>query len=165
MQPLCSPAALAQIMTRLDLDVLGRPSTTVANQGPWTTWRTMIFITSFYVFVNAVILFGVWLKLGYRVSISAGDLSAFILVNLAFFAFTVYTVATTRGIIRDRFRILESRRFRGKEDYIAAAFCMPCTISQMGRHTVPYEEKEASCCTENGLSHRKPASDKEFELV
>ena len=39
----------------------------------------------------------------------------------------------------------------GWEDICCALWCQLCSVSQMARHTVDYEEKSAVCCNSTGV--------------
>ena len=42
------------------------------------------------------------------------------------------------------------------EDYCVSCFCLPCAVSQMNRHTAPYETYEGTCFSSNGLPVHAP---------
>jgi hypothetical protein len=42
------------------------------------------------------------------------------------------------------------------EDYCVSCFCAPCSVSQMSRHTAPYETYEGSCFSSNGMPPHAP---------
>mmetsp|Transcript_14710 Transcript_14710/g.23170 ORF Transcript_14710/g.23170 Transcript_14710/m.23170 type:complete len:627 (-) Transcript_14710:74-1954(-) len=146
----CPLIALAQIMTRLGFDFLGQPNPNVPKKGPWSTWGMMRLIISFWVFLNAVIMLGLGIKFAANLGVSGADLTSLIMVNLVMFAYAAYATAATRGSLREKYHIRE-HRFIDVEDYVCATCCMPCTICQMGRHTVSYNEYQGACCTKNGI--------------
>jgi len=42
------------------------------------------------------------------------------------------------------------------EDYCVSCLCLPCAVSQMNRHTAPYETYEGTCFSSNGLPDHAP---------
>lgn len=42
------------------------------------------------------------------------------------------------------------------EDYCVSCLCLPCAVSQMNRHTAPYETYEGTCFSSNGLPVHAP---------
>ena len=137
---------LGQIMTRVGFDFMGRPSLDNSVNGP----STLCLIMSFWVFVNFV-LFGAYnLKWSNGVELSMADLGAFAFVNAAYVLFIVYLTSATRGSLREKYYIRESR-FHDLEDCCCATFCLPCSICQMARHTADYNEYEAVLCNSTGL--------------
>ena len=72
------------------------------------------------------------------------------MVNVGMFVYIVYAASNTRAIIREKYMIRESC-CGDMEDIVFTAVCMPCSISQMGRHTVSYEEHTGLCCSDTGL--------------
>ena len=138
-------------MTRLRLDVLGKPGLMVPKEGPWSAFGMINLILSFWIFLNTVILFGIGIKLLTHAGISGADLVSLVLVNLIMLCYTVYAVTNTRRSVREKYQIVESHRFPDVEDFLCATCCMPCTIGQMGRQSATYDEYEAACCTANGL--------------
>jgi Cys-rich protein (TIGR01571 family) len=153
--------ALAQIMTRLGFDFLGHPNPNVPRNGPWSTWEMMRLIISFWVFLNTVIMFGLGIKLVADLGISGADLTSLIMVNLVMFFYAAYATYSTRGSFREKYHIPE-HRFIDVEDCLCATCCMPCTICQMGRHTVSYNEHQGACCTNTGI--RDGVEERETEL-
>mmetsp|Transcript_29386 Transcript_29386/g.68013 ORF Transcript_29386/g.68013 Transcript_29386/m.68013 type:complete len:130 (-) Transcript_29386:507-896(-) len=61
------------------------------------------------------------------------------------------TMVQTRKAIRDAYSIPEGRRLEGYEDLVVSVFCLPCALSQMGRHTADYDTYRSTCCSETGL--------------
>jgi Cys-rich protein (TIGR01571 family) len=137
-------------MTRLGVDFLGQQPPSIPQTGPWSTWEMMKLILSFWVFLNVLVLTGLGIKIVADLGISGADLSSLIIVNLLMFSYSIYATAAVRGSLREKYRIRE-HRFRDMEDCLCATFCMPCTICQMGRHTVSYEEHEGACFTKSGI--------------
>lgn len=137
--------ALAQVMTRLKYDFLGRPRTTEQN-----SFAVMSSIIIMWVTLNAAIFAAYNFKWSQRLELSVADIIALVFVNVAMWAFCVYATSATRASIREKYMIRE-HRFYDLEDCCCATFAMPLTICQMARHTADYTRYEAKCCTETGL--------------
>lgn len=144
---LCCPLAiLGQIMTRVGFDFLGRPSRDNGINGP----NTLFSILCFWVFVNLALFSAYNFKWSQGMELSMADLGALAFVNVSYLLFVVYLASATRGSLREKYYIRESR-FHDLEDCCCATFCLPCTVCQMARHTADYEEYEGVCCNDTGL--------------
>lgn len=42
------------------------------------------------------------------------------------------------------------------EDFLVSCACVPCAVSQMSRHTAPYETYEAACFSSDGMPPHAP---------
>lgn len=134
-------------MTRLNLDIFGRP----LEVRRWTTaWGTMISVVVFWFGMNLLVYGAYNYKWSQNTPLSVADMFAIFLVNGAYLLFAIYATASTRASLRDKYMIREHRCF-DLEDCCCATFCMPCTICQMSRHTASYEHVGAACFTPNGL--------------
>jgi Cys-rich protein (TIGR01571 family) len=134
----------------MGFDFMGRPADDIPKRGIWSTRGMIVTIVSFWLFLNVVVLVGMNAKRLNGVDVSSADLTALVMVNLAMLCYLVYTTMATRGSIREKYLIRENR-FCDMEDGIHAAFCLPCTICQMGRHTASYEDHDGVCCNDTGL--------------
>lgn len=137
--------SLGQVMTRLKYDFLGRPRTE-----DHSSFAVMSSIVIMWITLNAAIFAAYNFKWSQRMELSVADIIALVFVNVAMWAFAIYATASTRSSIREKYMIRE-HRFYDLEDFCCATFAMPCTISQMARHTADYTKYEAACCTETGL--------------
>ena len=137
---------LGQIMTRVGFDFLGRPSLDNSLNGPGTLWT----ILCFWVFVNLALFSAYNFKWSQGMELSTADLGALAFVNIAYLLFVVYLTSATRGSLREKYYIRESR-FHDLEDCCCATFCLPCAVCQMARHTADYDQYEGVCCNETGL--------------
>jgi Cys-rich protein (TIGR01571 family) len=141
----CPLLSLGQVMTRLKLDAFGRPTKLGGN-----TWSTMWTITIFWIAMNVIIYMAFNFKWVHHLPLTIPDYIAVTALNVAGIAFTLYAVAATRAAAREIYHIREYR-FYDLEDNCCATFCTPCTICQLHRHTVPYDQLEAKACTKTGL--------------
>jgi Cys-rich protein (TIGR01571 family) len=143
----CPLIALGQIQTRIDLDFLGRPrfGTDIVSN------RLMMWIViTFWAFMNVGIFIACNVKWSRGMELSLADAGAFALVNVAMLGFVVFVTQSTRNSLREKFVISEECCF-DLEDLCCATLCLPCTVSQMSRHTANYDDYEAVCCSETGL--------------
>jgi Cys-rich protein (TIGR01571 family) len=134
----------------MSFDFMGRPAKNLPRQGIWSTWGMVITILCFWVFLNIVVLLGLFVKLSTNVGVEPGDVAALVVVNVAMLAYVVYAAAATRGSIREKYLIREYK-FIDLEDCLCATFCLPCTICQMGRHTASFGDHEGVCWNDTGL--------------
>lgn len=152
----CPLLALGQVMTRLNYDFLGRPSPVKRTM---TAYCTMWSIVIFAILMNSLIYAAYCYKWSFNMPLSYADIAASVLLNACLVAFTISATSAARATLRDKYMIRE-HRFFDLEDCCCATFCMPCTICQMGRHTVNYDEVDAVCCSANGLSAKPTNSTK-----
>lgn len=135
----CFPLILlGQVMTRLKMNWLAKE----APGGEWqNTFRTMIYITLVYMFLNLIL--------------SPADPEDYsILYNilvLTYSLFMIYLVTKVRREVRRRHEIPEERCI-GCEDVVCAALCGCCTVSQLARQTADYDVDEGQFLTPDGLA-------------
>jgi Cys-rich protein (TIGR01571 family) len=141
----CPLLSLGQVMTRLKLDALGRPTRIRTD-----TWTSMWTITIFWIVMNILIYVAFNYKWSNNLPLTTPDYLAVIILNLSGIIFTFSAVSATRAALREVYNIREYR-FYDLEDNCCAMFCMLCTICQMHRHTAPYDQLEAHACTKTGL--------------
>lgn len=143
----CPLVAVAQVATRLELDFLGRPLTAPRMMHN----RSMVLlITGFWLAMNMFLFMGYNYKWSQNLELSVPDLAACGMVNVAFWCYIVFVTQSTRYSLRQKFMIREEQCY-DLEDLCCATFCLPCTVSQMSRHTADYDNYEAVCCSKNGL--------------
>ena len=100
--------------------------------------------------MNTIIYLAFNYKWARRLPLTIPDYIAVSVLNLVGVVYTLSAVSATRAAARERYLIREYR-FYDLEDNCCATFCMPCTICQLHRHTVPYDQLEAHVCTKTGL--------------
>ncbi len=137
-------------MTRMGADFMGLPARDIPRKGMGSTMGQTTTISAFWIMLNTLILYGVYYKLKQEVPISGADIAAFLLVNAGMFVYIVYAASNTRLLIRNKYRI-DDVVCGDLEDIVCSALCMPCVVSQMGRHTVSYEDHKGVCCSDTGL--------------
>jgi Cys-rich protein (TIGR01571 family) len=131
----------------MGLDFLGRPTD---KKSASETWGMMKTILSFWVFLHVIVFIGFNVKWYKGIFLSIADYSALGVINVTMILFTIYATASTRGSLREKYLIRE-KRFFDLEDCFCAAFCMPCTICQMARHTASYNDYDGVCCNSTGI--------------
>jgi len=131
------------------------------------TNRAMMFIVmAFWLSVNIGLFFGYNVKWSRGYELSVADWAAVAIINGSFVGFVVFVTQSTRSSIREKFLIRE-QRCHDLEDLCCASLCLPCTVSQMSRHTANYDDYEAVCCSKTGLPdgvrvNQVPAKDSDY---
>jgi Cys-rich protein (TIGR01571 family) len=110
----------------------------------------MMTIILSWAFMNIGIFLGYNWKWSRGLDLTMADMSAMILVNVVMYGFIVFVAQSTRSSLREKFLIREER-CNDLEDICCATMCLPCTVSQMSRHTANYDDYEAVCCSKTGL--------------
>lgn len=142
---------LSQVLSRVGHDFMGLPGKVVPDDGPYSTRGIMLMILGFWSMLNLIIAGAFIIKKSTGTVISKADIFTLVFVNLAMYLYLVWTTAKTRAFLRARYRINGFCCPEEIEDYTCAAACMPCVVSQMGRHTVSYIEHRGVCCSDTGL--------------
>mmetsp|Transcript_1815 Transcript_1815/g.4029 ORF Transcript_1815/g.4029 Transcript_1815/m.4029 type:complete len:241 (-) Transcript_1815:48-770(-) len=139
--------ALGQIMTRTGLDWMGDPANKLVSS---LSCANMTVLLTFWLAMNASFAFMLrvaWERGRYLTSEHYAVLALF---NVLVLLYMVNLTRKVRGSIRNKYQIPEEHCV-GLEDCCCAAFCMPCAICQMGRHTADFDTYRATCCTKTGL--------------
>ena len=163
----CCPAILvAQVMTRMKLDVLGRPST---QQAP-RTFRIVLAIVITVIFLEYVvrrILFDAMVSVSSKEGMEGWAIffsNFFYLIWFTFFWFTVYLATVTRAYVRNKYaipnvccEIICTSNGCGLEDCCVSYWCMCCTASQLARHTMDYRTYRGVFCSDTGVPNNVPS--------
>jgi Cys-rich protein (TIGR01571 family) len=144
---LCPLVALAQVQYRANLDFLGRPN---LFYGAAPNRAMMVTIILFWIVINAMLLVGYNIKWSQNMDLTLADWTSLAVINGAYLCFIVFVTQSTRSSLRDKYLIRE-QACSDLEDLCCATCCLPCSISQMSRHTGNYDEYEAVCCSRTGL--------------
>jgi Cys-rich protein (TIGR01571 family) len=144
---LCPLVALAQVQYRANLDFLGRPN---LFYGAAPNRAMMVTIILFWIVINAMLLLGYNIKWSQNMDLTIADWTSLAVINGAYLCFIVFVTQSTRSSLRDKYLIRE-QACNDLEDLCCATCCLPCSISQMSRHTGNYDEYEAVCCSRTGL--------------
>ena len=71
-------------------------------------------------------------------------------VSVFYYLFIIIVAIRTRALVRQKYKIRP--QYCGEcEDFCCVVCCYACTVCQIARHTVDYEQHEATCCTATGL--------------
>lgn len=159
----CVPVAAGQLMTRLQLNHWGYPTT---KEYTGAFQRLLYLVVSFWI-VRTFLLIIIalldpntetdeWVEPGWAYHIFAifDSLLAYI-----YFGFSVLLLRNIRVHVRSKYAIPESGDcpVSGCEDCCCSLAC-PCLVAaQMMRHTADYEIYGGRCCTENGLVATAPS--------
>ena len=76
------------------------------------------------------------------------DILPLVGINVLMYILTVIVTVNTRKSVREKCEIVDDCP---GEDLCKTITCMPCTVSQMGRHTADYDNFPGFCCTRTGL--------------
>jgi len=129
---LCFPQCLlAQVMVRLDLDMLGQPRPPTGT--PNSAFTTMVVLTVVWLISHGIPVLGA-------------------ILSYPFFIYLLLATCWVRQSVRQRYAIPE-QDCKGCEDFCCAFCCGKCAICQMARHTANYETEPSQCCTNDGLNH------------
>ena len=150
----CNGMALGQVMTRLKLNVVARPTTCCAK-----TFAIVSALWFMYLVINLVAYALTMPALSTMYydyyttesGLSISTLSIFIAAALLSIYFICIGTATRRRM-RKAFKIAGSCF----GDCCAFFWCSCCTVTQMARHTHDNRVHKSSCCSKNGLMTGAP---------
>ena len=184
----CSPMLLAQVMTRLGLNIWGRlnkdqvtdkllPESSrnlhnvseedIKKANPWTPFRALSTIfTLHFLLIETALSAVVVTQIHARQSgaIPAVPAWAYLLLAMraacrsALLLYLFVLSFRTRWHVRERYGIPEQTCECGVEDSLVSLACQPCSVAQMARHTADYDSYDAVCCSSTGLSAYAPPS-------
>lgn len=179
----CTAILIAQVMTRMKLDVLGRPTTT--QRAPVLTFRVILGIVLTEVFLSQVVRpIAFVMTHNYIASMMDPNVvvavpkegmeglanfldTFFLLIRIALALFTLYLVIVTRAYVRNKYGISNkycngnesSNRSGGVsfEDCCCSFWCCCCTTGQLARHTMDYDTYRGVCCSDTGVPDYVPS--------
>lgn len=140
----CTPIAMGQVMSRLQLTWLGSPGP--LNRTRQTFFVVLLLVASFFVYSSALEIASIPYPIGEAPQFLAGLKFA---GNFLFSIWALVALCKTRETLRARYQIPEEHCI-GCEDVCCAAFCSCCAVSQMLRHTGEYENYPGVCCSATG---------------
>lgn len=167
----CSPLALGQVMTRLNLDGFARPKTNHKlgyRDVDFSPFHIMAFVFGTFILVDNVLSiltiprisaaatsFDEYGQTIYTTSEIPGWVIFFLLcrdiLRILFFVYVVTMAIKTRKRLRQSYEIPDEC-CRGGEDFCYSFFCNSCSVSQMMRHTTDYYVEEPKCCSKTGVA-------------
>ena len=145
------PVGLSQVMTRMGTDYVGLPPKNGLEKGSYSTRGMALMIFGLWLLLNAIFVVAFLIKKNTETPISMADIFSCVGVNVGMYVYVAYATANARAVLRRRYQIKEFCCSDDVEDMVCAVACMPCVVSQMGRHTVSYIEHRGVCCSETGL--------------
>lgn len=149
----CPLVLLGQVMHRLKLTWLASEGGTSAQTA--ATFKIMLGITCVYQVTMRIP--GLAARSLELEALSIAMYAANVLI-VALAGFRLVLTCRTRARVRDRYGIPETHcRGSGFEDFCCAAWCGPCAVAQMARHTADYETYAGVCCSETGVPAHAPS--------
>eukprot|EP00549_Striatella_unipunctata_P005385 CAMPEP_0118677326 /NCGR_PEP_ID=MMETSP0800-20121206/2565_1 /TAXON_ID=210618 ORGANISM="Striatella unipunctata, Strain CCMP2910" /NCGR_SAMPLE_ID=MMETSP0800 /ASSEMBLY_ACC=CAM_ASM_000638 /LENGTH=270 /DNA_ID=CAMNT_0006572987 /DNA_START=13 /DNA_END=825 /DNA_ORIENTATION=+ len=154
----CPQILLAQVMTRLKLDILGRRS---FDGSYLNTFGTMVLILlsvfGVCVFLNMGSVHSDFDENGNLIVTTDTTWKSSIVnfITTFFLIFTLYLIVMVRRATRQRYRIPEEA-CGGAEDILCGVLCGCCTLTQVARQTANYEERRPVCCSPTGMRSTVP---------
>jgi len=160
----CHALAAGQVITRLQLNWLGKPTNSLAEKA--SAFTTLLFISVFY-FASKVLLFFIIMSMTPDVPNDNPPPSSALttvlllndLVNYSYYFFSVVVIYNLRHYVRSKYAIPghEGCPAGGCEDG-CCALCCPClTVAQIMRHTTDYDTYRAEWFSATGLPDHVPA--------
>ena len=142
-----STVALSQIRTRLQYRFYNSQEQLPL---PLVGTRTLFSLTITYIMLHVICGYIVYLQYPNNfilILICTIPLASF---DVVLFLCLIYFTIRTRKSIKDEFDIKESF-MRSYDDSLAVLCCMPCAISQMGRHTADYGTYRVEILSDTGF--------------
>ena len=140
----CTPIAMGQTITRMNLTWLGEPGTWIQAQ---RAFKVICIIVGCSVTYSIALNIGSW-----RYEIDDRPrwlvISRFVGFSL-FMLWSMYSLCRTRETVRARYRIPETYCI-GYEDLCCSVWCSCCSAAQLLRHTGEYETYPGVCCSASG---------------
>jgi Cys-rich protein (TIGR01571 family) len=169
----CSPLLVAQVMTRMGLNIFGQPEDTMSLKSFSITekhtqtvfYKVSVILLLHFALIETALSVAVMSQIHARDEGSIEKVPTWAYMLLAFRAMCRSTLllyvltisARTRRYIKERYGISESKVVAyGMDDTLVSLFCNSCSIAQMARHTADYEKYDALCCSRTGLSKYAP---------
>mmetsp|Transcript_34855 Transcript_34855/g.68619 ORF Transcript_34855/g.68619 Transcript_34855/m.68619 type:complete len:422 (+) Transcript_34855:25-1290(+) len=158
---LCLPQlVVSQVMTRMQLDWLGRP---ISDDKPYSgkTFFTVMAVVFSYNFLIGLIDYFLPSRTRYHqdfnhIIIDRNAMAAAIVsgLNLILTAYTILILVRTRSTVRRLYSIPESHWScrEGCEDVVFSSFLPFCTAAQLIRHTADHDEDGYWCLSATGVS-------------
>jgi Cys-rich protein (TIGR01571 family) len=159
----CVPIAAGQVITRLQLTILGRPGTISATTGVFRilwivcllVWTSRVLLLIIIALLDPNVNSVEWIEPSttYYVFCGLDDILAY-----GYMAWTVLLLRNLRSQVRSQYAIPESDQCpTGCEDTCCSLVC-PCFVAaQMMRHTADYDTYGGRCCTATGLPAHAPS--------
>jgi Cys-rich protein (TIGR01571 family) len=137
---------MGQVMQRLRLDWLGRPTTEYNAKN--TFKLCAVVFAAYYIYTNFLFPPQIYQYGSFMYIMRSFG-------HVLFVLWTVYALSNTRAFVRAKYQIREEI-YPGYEDVGCALLCPCCTVAQIARHTGEYETYPSVCISETGLPQEAP---------
>lgn len=172
----CSAILTAQVMTRMNLDILGRPSPTSRRVITFYVVLVIVLLEVFLFHIVREIL--IWMTYNTVTLPSGVDIlmpkegmeglasliaTFFLYQRLMYVIFVVYILTVTRFFVRNKYAIptyfcnTPSSSVGIVEDCCLSFWCSCCTAGQVARHTMDYDTYRGVCCSSTGVPDYVPS--------
>lgn len=157
----CHALAAGQVITRLQLNWLGKPTESQAEKAK--AFPTLFSISMVYFGLKIFLFFIIVSMMPEDPDEPPPDsVQPFAMmsdmINYAYFFFSAIVIYNVRFHIRKKYAIPENEGCpTGCEDGCMALCCGCCTVAQMMRHTTEYETYKDTCFSSTGLPDHVPA--------
>ncbi|KAL7556625.1 hypothetical protein ACA910_014158 [Epithemia clementina (nom. ined.)] len=146
----CTPIAMGQTITRMNLTWLGEPGTWNQAQRAFQVICVLVCCSTVY---SISLSIGSWpYEIGERPTWLV--VAKFLGACLVTF-WSVYSLCRTRETVRARYQIPEEN-CTGCEDLCCSLWCSCCAAAQLLRHTGEYETYPGVCCSSTGHPEGTP---------
>ena len=140
----CSPCAVGQVMTRMNLDWKGDTFKGRQHEKPsLSTFKIVLIITAIYHVLA-------------HICASVGATVVEYVLGVLMTVYVVLITCRTRKLIRTTYSIPTNSCGEEMEDCCCSFWCNCCVACHMGRHLVDYDQYPAKCCTDTGLGEEAP---------
>jgi len=172
----CSAVLTAQVMTRMNLDILGRPAPTSRKVNTFYVVLIIVLLEVFLFRIVKEILF--WMTHN-TLTLPSGVVTAvpkegmegvaslidtfFLYQRLMYIIFVVYILTVTRSFLRNKYAVpthfchTPSTSAGVVEDCCLSFWCSCCTAGQLARHTMDYDTYRGVCCSTTGVPDYVPS--------
>mmetsp|Transcript_22700 Transcript_22700/g.30207 ORF Transcript_22700/g.30207 Transcript_22700/m.30207 type:complete len:208 (-) Transcript_22700:73-696(-) len=156
----CNCVLLAQVMTRMNLNHLGKRDSRSIYQA---TVKRILIIFAIYYMARAILLRSLIVSLTPirdeqedNKNENDDDITTVVLLGVGFVldfmiaAYSVLLLLRTRRAVRERYAIAGGGTCA--DDFCEPLCCYCCSLSQMARQSANYEQRDARWCTATGIS-------------
>jgi len=154
----CVPVLLGQVLTRLNLNLLGRPRRGRLASGI-TAFKVLFILNLMIQVLGRYMQFQQLSNALASFPLPAEKPTGYVSIQTLFFIVLLYLTYLTfamRQYVRERYRIPVECCCNGCcEDFWCACCCMSCAVMQMACHTRNTATQNIMCCTETGLQDKK----------
>ena len=147
----CPSILLAQVMTRLKLNIWALPGTHTEVKKTFT--KMLCLFVGYEIFRSIVSPFPLQndLSLPYTVKAELYIIAGFLMV-----VYYLTILIRTRRTIREQYAIPDDTTCGVSNDFCCAFWCTGCNVSMMARQTADYDNDRATCFTKTGLQRGVP---------